>query len=235
MTPAQLCADDGTVLPLNLDRWHGPPPPEELEVLSRARGPAIDLGCGPGRHVVALSERGVPAMGVDAAPAAAAEARSRGALVLERSIFDRIPGAGRWNTVLLLDGNIGIGGEPVALLDRAALLLAPRGIVLVELAAPGAPTRSMRVCLERGGTRTATFPWAVVGVDDVDRIAHAAGMRVEESWKGGERWFSQLTVVSRDGASESLLPSRVRCATNGPLHSLASHSVSRSRCASSPG
>lgn len=195
MTPARLLADDGTIVSLDLDRWHMPPGDEELHVLSRARGPAVDFGCGPGRHVVALGERGVLAMGIDAAPSAAAKARSHGALVLERSVFDRIPRAGRWGTVLLLDGNIGIGGEPIALLDRAARLLAPDGIVLAEVAAPGVPSRSLIVQLERDGIRTDAFPWAVVGIDDLDGLAARAGLRVEDRWQGGERWFSQLAVA----------------------------------------
>ncbi len=50
-------------------------------------------------------------------------ARRHGVNVLERSIFDHVPGAGRWRTALLLDGNIGIGGDPVALLERLGDLL----------------------------------------------------------------------------------------------------------------
>jgi hypothetical protein len=129
---------------------------------------------------------------VDAAPAAVDAARARGATVLERSIFDRMPGTGRWGTVLLLDGNIGIGGDAVALLARAAALVRPGGCVLVELAGPGVASRSLRVQLDRAGHRGPTFPWAVLGVDDVDAAAGAAGLVVADVWRGGDRWFSQL-------------------------------------------
>lgn len=190
-----LRAADGTVLPLDLHRWHDAPGEEELALLDRVRAPVIDLGCGPGRHVVALAERGVPALGIDAAPAAVATARSRGALVLERSVFDRIPAAGRWGTVLLLDGNIGIGGDPAALLARAARLLRGDGRVLVELLAPGEPARTMHVQLEQAGVRGPTFPWAVLGVDGVADAAARAGLVVEDTWQGGDRWFSQLGLA----------------------------------------
>lgn len=192
---AQLRADDGTIVELDLDRWHEPPNVEELELLDRVRGPVIDLGCGPGRHVIALGQRGVPALGVDAAPAAVATARARGALVLERSIFERIPGANRWGTVLLLDGNIGIGGDPASLLRRAATLLRRDGIVLVELGPPGSPTKSFEVRMERDASRSAPFPWAVVGVDGIDDLSRANGLRVDDQWKGGDRWFSQLAMA----------------------------------------
>lgn len=194
MTVACLRAQDGTVVPLPLDRWHDRPTAEELELLERVRPPVVDLGCGPGRHVIALGERGVPAMGVDAAPAAVAMARTSGALVLERSVFAPIPGANRWGTVLLLDGNIGIGGDPVALLRRAAALLRSDGVVLVEVEPPGAPTRAIDVSMEHGDARSAPFPWALVGVDGLPAVARGAGLRVAEVWQGGDRWFSQLAI-----------------------------------------
>ena len=191
---ALLRAEDGTIVQLDLDRWHDTPSSEELELLDRVRAPVIDLGCGPGRHVVALGHRGVPALGVDAAPTAVGAARARGALVLERSIFERIPGAHRWGTVLLLDGNIGIGGNPTALLSRAAGLLRRDGIMLVELAPPGSRNRSFQVRMECDATRSAPFPWAVVGLDGIEELAEATGLRVDDLWERGGRWFSQLTI-----------------------------------------
>ena len=63
--------------------------------------------------------------------------RERGVPALRRDVFDRVPGEGRWHTVLLADGNIGIGGDPVRLLQRVRTLLATGGRVVVELGAPG--------------------------------------------------------------------------------------------------
>lgn len=192
MTDVCLRAEDGTVVPIDIERWHRLPDVNELALLDRVRPPVVDLGCGPGRHVVALGERGVPALGIDAAPAAVATARARGALVLERSIFARIPGVGRWGTVLLLDGNIGIGGDPVLLLDRCRALLRRGGRVLVELAPPHTRSTTLDVRLERAGVLGPRFPWAVLSADDVARVATAADLRVEDLWQGGDRWFTQL-------------------------------------------
>src|SRR5205823_333854 len=83
----------------------------------RAVGPVLDVGCGPGRHVLALARRGVLAVGVDVTPAAVRYARARGAPVFRGSVFAAVPGVGHWRTALLLDGNIGIGGRPVVLLE----------------------------------------------------------------------------------------------------------------------
>ncbi len=58
--------------------------------------------------------------------------RAAGGVALHRSVFTHIPGEGRWDTVLLIDGNIGIGGDPIALLRRVRQLLAPTGCALIE-------------------------------------------------------------------------------------------------------
>ena len=121
------------MLDLPVRRWFLPADPAEHPALDRATGPALDIGCGPGRHLIALAERGVFALGIDISPNMLDAARARGANVLERSVFDRVPGASRWRTALLLDGNIGIGGDPVALLSRVTELLAPDGRIIVEI------------------------------------------------------------------------------------------------------
>lgn len=196
MSDLSLLADDGTELALDVERWRRPPDADELAVLDRVRPPVIDLGCGPGRHVLALAERGFPALGIDAAPSAVAMARARGALVLERSVFTRLPGAGRWGTALLLDGNVGIGGDPVGLLGQARALLRRDGIVLAEIEAPGTPTATKLVRLARGGDAGGpAFPWTIVGVDDLARLAASAGLAVGDVWERGGRWFSLLALA----------------------------------------
>lgn len=53
----------GRTIPLPVLRWLGEAEPEEHDLLDRALGPVLDVGCGPGRHVVALARRGIPALG----------------------------------------------------------------------------------------------------------------------------------------------------------------------------
>ena len=118
----RLVASDGTIVRLEMTRWMSEPSAAERHVLGRAPGPVLDVGCGPGRHVLALARSGRLALGVDASSSAIDIARRKGAPVLLRSIFEPVPTAGRWGSALLLDGNIGIGGNPAALLWRG-----PRG------------------------------------------------------------------------------------------------------------
>src|SRR5690349_13512269 len=85
---------DGSRIPLQVDGWLHESPGDK-SILDRCEGPTLDIGSGPGRLTVALAERGIPALGIDITPYAVGLARSSGALVLLRDVFDRVPGTGR--------------------------------------------------------------------------------------------------------------------------------------------
>ena len=188
---------DGYATPLNAQRWLRELPGDR-SLLDRCAGPALDVGAGPGRLTVALAERGVAALAIDITPYAVILARSSGALALQRDVFGHLPGTGRWATVLLADGNIGIGGDPAALLRRAAGLLMPGGAVVAEAGPPGAPSRREHVRLRTAAGPGAWFPWAWVGIDRVDGLAAESGLRTTEVWTDAGRWFALLTR-SNDG------------------------------------
>lgn len=192
--PLLLRSEDGSLRPAALRRWLGPVTDVDRRVLARATGPVLDVGCGPGRHVHALASRGVLALGVDVSPAAVTLARRHGVAVIEQSIFERIPGAGRWRSALLLDGNVGIGARPLFLLRRLGSLLAPGGEVLVEVDPPGTGIERVRLRLEHGRSTSAPFEWALVGLDAIGVPAAGAGFDVVERWRDGDRWFARLRL-----------------------------------------
>ena len=188
-----LRTDTGEALDFDPRRWHDAATAEERDVLAAVDGPVIDLGCGPGRLVVTLASRGIPALGVDSSPSAVALARLRGATVLERDLFAPLPGEGRWATALLFDGNVGIGGDPVRLLSRCRQLTGGRGRVVAEVEPPGCGWRRVTAWFERDGTRGLPFAWAVVGADAITALARAAGLELAgmaETASG--RWFARL-------------------------------------------
>jgi len=177
---------------LPLRRWLAPVDAADRALLAHAVAPVLDIGCGPGRHLAALAAAGHEGLGLDLSPVAVRIARARGADAILRSVFADVPRAGTWRTALLLDGNIGIGGRPEALLARARDLIAPDGAVLVEAAPPGRPTRRERVRLETRGAMSPWFGWATVGVDGVPSLARAAELRCAGILCCGGRWFARL-------------------------------------------
>ncbi len=179
-----------------IETWLAPASRTDERLLTRARGPVLDVGCGPGRHVVALTRRGVPALGIDLSPAAIELARARGADVVHGSIFRDVPGAGEWGSALLLDGSLGIGGSPVTLLRRVRHVLRPGGRVLVELDAPGTPSGHLHVRIEAQGAVSDWFPWARVAADAIEGVARGALLAVAEAWSDGGRHFAVLTRQS---------------------------------------
>jgi SAM-dependent methyltransferase len=193
---------DGTRTPLPVADWLRSCP-GDTSIVERCAGPTLDVGSGPGRLTVALAERGIPALGIDVTPYAVRVARAAGALTLVRDVFGHVPGAGRWMTVLLADGNIGIGGDPVALLRRVAELLGPLGKTLVEVQPPGSPLRREQVRLRSSGKIGAWFPWAYVGADQIAELAASAGLTAEESWSAHGRWFTSLYVPLTVAAEQS--------------------------------
>jgi SAM-dependent methyltransferase len=180
---------DGETIDLPVARWHAPPDAFDHMMLARCAGRTLDVGCGPGRLTTALAERGVPALGVDISPVAVELTRLRGAPALCADVFGRIPAEGRWRHVLLADGNVGIGGDPAALLARVAVLLARHGTALVELDPPGTGLRRAAARFAAHGT---WFPRARLAVDAVGEPAVAAGFHVRSTAGAGGRWFAEL-------------------------------------------
>ncbi|GAA4238617.1 class I SAM-dependent methyltransferase [Actinomadura meridiana] len=191
---ADIEIEDGTGrrTPLPLAEWMSLRP-GDTGLLDRCAGPTLDVGSGPGRLTVALTERGLLALGIDVAPYAVALTVASGGPALVRDVFGRVPGAGVWTTVLLADGNIGIGGDPSTLLRRSFGLLARGGRVLVEVMEPGTRSHAERLRLRTGGVVGDWFPWARVSADDIAGLAARDGAEVTEVWEEAGRWFASLT------------------------------------------
>jgi SAM-dependent methyltransferase len=190
--PALLLRSDGGAVRLDVARWNDSASPEDAWLLDRCSGAVVDLGCGPGRLLSALADRGVPALGIDVSPEAETRCRRRWVPMLRADLFAPLPGEGRWDHVLLADGNIGIGGDPVQLLRRVAALLAPGGWVVADLARPGTPLETRSVRLECAGLHSDPFPWSVLGPEAVGGVALAAGLHVDGLHEYDDRWFVVL-------------------------------------------
>jgi hypothetical protein len=135
----------------------------------------------------------VPSLGIDVSPSALRTATGSGAIVLERSVFDPLPGEGRWGTVLLLDGNVGIGGDPLTLLRRLRSLIHSDGEAMVEVDPPGQALVRDEVRLRSPEAGDGPwFDWAWVGADAVEDLARQAGFTACEIHQYGDRFVARL-------------------------------------------
>lgn len=165
-------------------------------MLDGCDGPTLDLGCGPGRLTAALVAEGVDALGVDISSTAVQMTIERGGRALHRDIFAPLPHAGHWAHVLLADGNIGIGGDPVQVLRRARDLLDRQGTLVAEVETH--QSIGFRCELRRWETDTLVgewFAWARVGVGTISEIAYAARLRVIDVRTHADRSFVRLELL----------------------------------------
>lgn len=209
--PLFLRRPDGWLLPLEVERWCGRADAVDREVLGLCEGAVLDVGCGPGRLVVELAALGRPALGIDVSEAAVARTVRLGGQALRRSVFQTVPGEGRWDTVLLLDGNIGIGGEPTALLRRVSQLLTLGGLLIAETVADVDVDERVNVHIipataGAGVTNGPVFPWARLGTPALLRHAARAGWRPESQWTAEDRSFVALRNRSDFSASNTAEP-----------------------------
>ncbi|WP_318199568.1 class I SAM-dependent methyltransferase [Streptomyces sp. SCL15-4] len=197
--PLFLRRSDGWLLPLEVERWCARADPVDRAVLDRCEGAVLDVGCGPGRLVAELAVRGRTVLGIDVSEAAVEHTVRLGGQALRRSVFEPLPGEGRWDTVLLMDGNIGIGGDPGVLLDRVARLLSAGGLLIAETAAVDVDERSeVQVVAGTGaGTDGGAFPWARLGTPALLRYAGRADWRTVGQWTSGARRFVALRSLPR--------------------------------------
>ena len=196
---ARLVRDDGVELALAVPRWRRSADGQDRWLLDRCTGPVIDLGCGPGRLVSALGERGVPALGVDLSAVAQRLCRRRRTPMLRRDVFGPLPGEGTWGQVLLADGNIGIGGDPLRLLHRATRLLRPGGNLLVETDATPDLLWRGTVRLRTASGTGAPLPWACAGADALARLGATLALRQTACYRG-VRSFVELTSSGQASA-----------------------------------
>jgi len=185
-------ASPAATLLLEVRRWSGEADAVDLMVVSRCEPPVLDLGCGPGRMVRALARSGRPALGVDMSAAAVGLSLARGGPAVRRSVADALPAEGRWGTVLLMDGNVGIGGDVAWLLARCRDLVGSGGLVVCEVDPSAERHEVASVVLSSGALRSPPMPWCRVGAGPLVTAAARLDLSVAEEWASHGRRFVTL-------------------------------------------
>lgn len=191
---------DGTVEHWPVHRWCAvgvDPDPDDVRfdaaVVDRCVGSTIDLGCGPGRMLDALARRDLISLGVDSSAVAVDLARRRGRSVLHRDIHERLPGEGRWSTALVIDGNVGIGGDPARVLARAGALIRTGGTILAEIDPTVEHIEHEMVRVETRDVVGAWFPWARIGLLGAEDAGRACGLTIRRRWEMSGRLVVEMT------------------------------------------
>ena len=178
---------------MDVARWNADADIVDLGLLRSVTGPVLDIGCGPGRMVRAAQSLGLHTLGIDVSPAAIDIARDAGLPVMLGSIFDAVPDEGGWQTALLVDGNIGIGGDVDRMLARCRELIADDGEIVVELHGDPHHDRTFTGRLvDTQGHESEAFPWAEIGLAAVVRRASVLELDLRQSWRLDERDFCRL-------------------------------------------
>ena len=165
-------------------------------MVARCEPPVIDLGCGPGRMVQALSESGRAALGVDMSSVAVGLSMARGGLALRRRINQPLPAEGRWGTALLMDGNVGMGGDVATLLARCVQPVRPDGLVICEVDRVAARHENRTVVLRTDDATSVALPWSRVGAAALLEAANSLDLLLVEEWMAGERAFVALRSMN---------------------------------------
>ena len=146
-TDAQLLIerDDGFLERNAPSAYFGPP--EDLDewdawALERADGWVLDVGCGPGRHMAALQDRGFDVDGVDPSALLVTICHERGLSAQRGALPDLPKGLKDYDTLLLLGNNLGLLGSPAtapAVLDALAAVSSRTAQVLATTVDPCPP------------------------------------------------------------------------------------------------
>jgi SAM-dependent methyltransferase len=139
-----LEGDDGSIRPADLqpeefflpfEEWA----PWEQQLIDTAAGAVLDLGAGAGRHAIYLQNLGHDVTAVDVSPGAVQVCRARGIHDVRTADLREFSIDGRWDTVLLMCGNLGLAGdwEPTRiLLKRLAGMASEQGLLIGDSVDP---------------------------------------------------------------------------------------------------
>jgi SAM-dependent methyltransferase len=152
------------------------------------QGPVLDLGAGAGRASLFLQERGLQVTAVEASPGAAEVCRRRGVADVRLGDLNDPPADVSWTGVLLLCGNLGLGGSWEGnrrLLARLSQLSAPSAVLVGDSVTPDGPAR-VELRIRYRDLVTPWWPQYNIPAGQMATLVDGTGWRMEMHLEDGE-------------------------------------------------
>lgn len=183
-----LESDDGSVRPADMQPagFFAPQPtwPSwEQHVVGYAEGAILDLGAGAGRHSLYLQDLGHEVSAMDSSPGAVAVCRSRGIRDVRLADLRRLGGRRRWDTLLLMCGNLGLAGDRTPtrrLLTRLAAMTTPGGLLIGDSVDPVSDDPHVRLRLHYGALASPWWDQINIPPSEIEVLVEGTGWRLEE-------------------------------------------------------
>lgn len=182
-----LEVDDGTSVPAMHPEWFFRTEPdwepEERQLLAVVQnGPVLDLGAGAGRSAIHLQDRGLQVTAVEASRGAAEVCRRRGVRDVRESDLNDPPADQEWGAVLLLCGNLGLGGSwdgNRRLLATLAEISQPDAVLVAD-SVNDTGRAEIRLRIRYGDLATPWWRQRNVAADEVESLVQGTGWRIAQ-------------------------------------------------------
>ena len=178
-------------------------------------GPVLDLGAGAGRAALFLQERGLEVTALDTSPGAVEVCRLRGVLDARLGDLNDPPTDRGWAAVLLMCGNLGLGGSWDGcrrLLSRLGAVTAPDAILVGDSVEPRGPAE-IRLRIRYRGVATPWWRQYNIATHEVEPVVDETGWRIERHLVDGDDHAVLLKRSSGSGTSRTRSPSARRPTT----------------------
>ena len=167
--------------------------PLEEALLAHAAGHCLDIGCGAGRILRYLRAKSYAIEGIDIDPQLIQLCRELGDSPVHLASWETMEQLGRFDTHMLLNRSIGIGGNLAGvkrLLAQCAASASSGGVLLFdsyEISNPsGVIERTLRY--KYRGEYSETFPWIHFGSAIAERLLGETGWVCESVIREGDRY-----------------------------------------------
>jgi SAM-dependent methyltransferase len=195
-------------------------PEHERLALANAKGRVLDIGCGAGRVLLELEERGLEVVGIDVSPLALEVCRRRGAKNVKKVGIQDINDdeLGEFDTIVMMGNNFGLLANPTntrRLLKRFHRMTSADAVIIAEVMDPyqttepfhlayhernrekGRMAGQLRIRIRYKGHRTSWYDYLFVSQDEMRSLVRESGWRVSRIVEsGGPTYIGLLTKES---------------------------------------